>query len=202
MEPTNHLHTAPQAFGDTPTPMQTHSDHHGHTPHTHQAGSRLHLSNHFTTITCSYTNIHTPAWNQTHTKLTQQASLIHTNTCIGVRQTPPALGHMQALRREKRGLTMPPWLGWVTKKKHLQRRENWNTQENLLPGLSTPSPVHTCTPPSPAPPTPGSQMSSPTAGTTFSPGSRDFPHCPVSYNGKTLAQPDPHYVPSFHLRMP
>lgn len=175
--------------------MQSHSDHHRHTPHTHPAGSQLHQSNHPTTTTRCHTHTHTPAWNQTHAKLTQQVSLIHTNTRTGARQAPPVLGHMQALR----GVTMPPWPGQETQKRLPQGRENRN-QEKLFPALFTPS-CHPCTRPTPAQPTAASQVSSPLQGPP-SAQIQGLPHCPVSYGGETLAQPASYYALPFHFHMP
>lgn len=74
VECTDHLHAALQALGDTPTAQQTESDDRRHTPTdapgSPPAESHPHPSNQTKTITCLYTNTHTPAQLQTDAELT------------------------------------------------------------------------------------------------------------------------------------
>lgn len=72
-------HSPAGTWGYTHTHGRHTADHHRHTPQTHPVGSHLHLSNHNNHMFIhKYT--HPCTDSHIHTKLTQQAGLIHTNT--------------------------------------------------------------------------------------------------------------------------
>lgn len=144
------------------------------------------------TIICLYTSTHTPPWIQTQTKPTKQADLIHTNAHTGARQTPPTLGHWGTLQKEGRDPTMQMWPQPATQKR-TPRGEKTGTPKKIASSL-THTLTHPHTPPTPAQPTLDLrcylQLQGPPSG-----GCRVSPHCYPSQRG------DPHYAPSFHLRL-